>query len=96
MRIAQDLSIVLFMGALLGILIHLYQGGMVSAGDFAMLLNVALGTFQITWHLADQGAFFAEEWGRCAQALTLIATPHEIADARGAASLEVSAGRIEF
>jgi ATP-binding cassette subfamily B protein len=45
MRIAQDLSIVLFMGALLGILIHLYQGGMVSAGDFAMLLNVALGTF---------------------------------------------------
>jgi ATP-binding cassette subfamily B protein len=96
MRMFQDASIVLFVGAIVAALVYLYRLGMVTAGDFAMLLTVAVATFQTIWYLASQFVDFAEEWGRCRQALAVIAMPHEIVDAPGAQPLQVARGRIEF
>lgn len=96
MRIGHDASIILFMAGLLLVLIALLKRGQASPGDFALVLNLAISTFNVIWNLADEAVFFAEDWGKCGQALTLASQPHEIRDAEDARALRVGHGGIVF
>ena len=96
MRLAQDVSLLAFTGAMLAALTHLAEQGKVSAGDFAMLLTVSFLCMQQLWFLADQFVPFNESWNKCRQGLATIAIPHEIVDAPNAMPLTVNGGRIVF
>jgi ATP-binding cassette subfamily B protein len=48
------------------------------------------------WYLASQFVTFAEELGKCKQALTIISALHDIRDEPNAQALEVTKGDIEF
>ena len=96
MRIYQDISIVSLMGLMLLTLIIMYSKGKVTLGDFAFVLSISISMFQIMWFLASQFVQFAEDLGQCAQALSIISTPHDIVDAPNAQPLQVTHGKIEF
>jgi len=71
-------------------LIVMYAKGIVTIGDFAFVLTVSMSIFQSIWDLANRFVEFAEEFGKCAQALTLITMPHDIIDAPNAKSIMVT------
>jgi ATP-binding cassette subfamily B protein len=96
MRLAQDVSLLAFTGAMLATLIHLAGQGKVGAGDFAMLLTVSFLCAQQLWFLADQFVPLNESWNKCRQGLATIATPHDIVDAPNAKPLTVNGGCIVF
>lgn len=96
MRIYWDVSIIVLIAANLSMLVVMYSKGQVSIGDFSFVISLSLSIFYNLWYLASQFVHFAEELGKCRQALTLISEPHEITDQPDAQPLTVSQGRIEF
>lgn len=77
-------------------LIHGWQQGHITAGDFAFVITVAFNTMMSVWRLGWELPNFFKEIGTCQQALSLIQTPHEIVDSVDAKPLVVKEGRIVF
>lgn len=96
MRIFWDFSFISLIGGMLGSLIFLYSQGKITVGDFAFIMTVALNIFMHLWNLGSQFVQFAEELGKCSQALTIITPPHEISDIPNAKTLKVTNGNINF
>ncbi|MCW8397958.1 ABC transporter ATP-binding protein/permease [Legionella sp. PATHC038] len=96
MRIYWDVSIIVLIATNLYMLVVMYSKGQVSIGDFSFVISLSLSIFYNLWYLASQFVHFAEELGKCRQALTLISEPHEINDQPNAQPLTVTQGRIEF
>lgn len=96
MRIYWDISIIVLIGINLYLLVVMYSKNQVSVGDFSFIISLSISIFYNLWYLASQFVVFAEELGKCRQALTLITEPHEIADQPDAKPLVVTQGRIEF
>ncbi len=96
MRLAQDSTFMLLMSAMLLGLLYLFSKSMVTVGDFVLILSLSLSIFQAMWWLANQFVQFAEEIGRCTQALTLIKKSHDITDKANAGTLATSKASINF
>ncbi|MFM8454127.1 MAG: ABC transporter transmembrane domain-containing protein [Gammaproteobacteria bacterium] len=96
MRILQDLGIIGLMAAMLYGLLYFYGLGKITAGDFALVLSISATVFQWVWYLASEFVFFAEDLGKCAQALSIISAPHAIRDREPPKLLEIKSGKIEF
>ncbi|KTD71152.1 MULTISPECIES: ABC transporter ATP-binding protein [Legionella] len=96
MRAYWDISIIVLIAANLYMLVVMYSKGQVSIGDFSFVISLSISIFYNLWYLASQFVHFAEELGKCRQALTLISEPHEIMDKPNAQPLVVTQGRIEF
>lgn len=96
MRIYWDVSIVILISINLALLIVMYRKNQVSIGDFSFIISLSINVFYNLWYLAGQFVVFAEELGKCKQALTIITVPHEIIDKEKAQPLIVTTGRIEF
>ena len=96
MRIFWDVSFVALISSLLGSLAFLYSKGRITVGDFAFVMTVGLNIFMHIWGLASQFVQFAEELGKCSQALTIITAPHDITDAPDARPLVITNGTITF
>lgn len=96
MRIYWDISIIILIATNLYLLVVMYSKNQVTVGDFSFIISLSISIFYNLWYLASQFVVFAEELGKCKQALTLITEPHEIADKINAKPLKVSQGRIEF
>ncbi|MFJ1268273.1 ABC transporter ATP-binding protein [Legionella lytica] len=96
MRIYWDVSIIILIAVNLYMLVVMYSKNQVSVGDFSFIISLSISIFYNLWYLASQFVLFAEELGKCRQALTLITEPHEIADKPNAKPLVVTQGRIEF
>lgn len=96
MRIFWDVSIIVLIGLNLIVLVNMYSKGQVSVGDFSFIISLSISIFFNLWYLASQFVTFAEEAGKCKQALTIIEVPHEIVDKADAKPLIVDKGRIEF
>ncbi|MCW8386265.1 ABC transporter ATP-binding protein/permease [Fluoribacter dumoffii] len=96
MRIYWDMSIIVLIAANLYMLLVMYSKNQVSIGDFSFITSLSISIFYNLWYLASQFVHFAEELGKCQQALTLISEPHEITDKPNAQPLTVTQGRIEF
>jgi ATP-binding cassette subfamily B protein len=96
MRAFWDLSIIALIAANLYMLVLMYSKNLVSIGDFTFIISLSINIFYNLWYLASQFVLFAEELGKCRQALTLIIEPHEIVDKPDAKPLVVTQGRIEF
>lgn len=78
------------------LLIHLYQHGSVTPGDFAMVFALNLGVVDNLWRMLGDMQIFTENFGSVQQALSLIMTPLELQDLPGAKALVVKKGAIHF
>ncbi len=96
MRIYWDLSIIVLIATNLYMLVVMYSKNQVSIGDFSFIISLSISIFYNLWYLASQFVLFAEELGKCRQALTLISEAHEITDKPNAQPLIITQGRIEF
>lgn len=77
-------------------LIDSWKNHLITTGDFALVLNLSFGLMMSVWHLGFQTPSFFKNWGTCKQALGVILPPHGIVDAKDAAPLVVTQGKIEF
>ena len=96
MRIFWDVSIIVLIGGNLYLLVSMYSKNQVTIGDFSFIISLSISIFYNLWYLASQFVTFAEELGKCKQALTIISAMHEITDQPDAKPLHVTKGEIEF
>ena len=96
MRAGHDVTMVLFIAFILVALVCLFRAGLVTPGDFALVISVAITSLQLVWYLSDQFVGFTTAWGKCKQGLTVITAPHDVVDAPNAESISITKGRIVF
>ena len=96
MRIFWDVSIIVLIGGNLYLLVSMYSKNQVTIGDFSFISSLSISIFYNLWYLASQFVTFAEELGKCKQALTIISAMHEITDQPDAKPLHVTQGEITF
>lgn len=92
----QGLLVTVLIIALLYLLISQRMLGLVTVGDFAFVLSLAvMFTFQI-WDLGQQYVHFTKELSKCQQALNVLLIPHEIPNKSHAENITIQQGAIEF
>lgn len=96
MRVFWDISIIVLIGVNLLMLLHMYGKNEVTVGDFSFIISLSISIFYNLWYLASQFVTFAEELGKCKQALSIISAPHEIIDTPWARPLKIKAGNLTF
>ena len=96
MRIFWDVSIIVLIGGNLYLLVSMYSKNQVTIGDFSFIISLSISIFYNLWYLAGQFVTFAEELGKCKQALTIISALNEVRDQSNAKVLQVTKGKIEF
>ncbi|MCD8500232.1 MAG: ABC transporter ATP-binding protein/permease [Gammaproteobacteria bacterium] len=96
MRLFWDVSIIVLIGINIVVLVSMYAKNQVTIGDFSFIISLSISIFYNLWYLASQFVVFAEELGRCRQALTIIAEQHEIVDQYHAKELQFTQSRIKF
>jgi ATP-binding cassette subfamily B protein len=95
-RAIQGLSITGLIGCLLAYLLYARFHGLVTVGDFALTISLALALSESIWSLSDDFITFSESVGRCKQALKLVQEKHTITDHSSAQDLVISEGSICF
>ncbi|HHJ0490044.1 TPA: ABC transporter ATP-binding protein [Legionella pneumophila] len=93
---AQGGMIAVMMGLASITLIHLYGKGLVSIGDFALILGLSMELGHMMWYTMYQVDQFNQALGKARQSLNALVIPHEIQDKDNASQLVVTQGRIEF
>lgn len=93
---AQGAMIALMMGLAAFTLIHLYGKGLVSIGDFALILGISMELGHMMWYTMYQVDQFNQALGKAKQSLNALLIPHDIKDKTNAAQLLVTQGEIEF
>jgi ATP-binding cassette subfamily B protein len=96
MRLVQDVTLVALLGVMLYMLLNLYNKGLVTIGDFALILTITMSIFQSMWHIANKIVDVYKNIGKCYQAMSLLEVKHEIIDQENAKNLVVHSGAIEF
>lgn len=95
-NLLQGIGASILIGAMLLMLIMGLQQGLVSAGDFALVLMLSVS---FTWGVHDMGKQmqrYSKVVGTCNQALSIIRQPHEIDDLPDATALNIHQGEIRF
>lgn len=92
----RGISLVAMLGFMMFFLIQLRMREIVSIGDFALILSLALEIAWITWWSLDQLNELNKEVGKCNQSIVSLFTPLEIKDKPDAKLLVVSKGQIVF
>lgn len=77
-------------------LIHLYGEGLISIGDFALILGLSMELGHMMWYTMFQVDQFNQALGKCKQSLNALSKPHEIVDAENAQPLVITKGKIDF
>ncbi|MGJ8655026.1 MAG: ABC transporter ATP-binding protein [Akkermansiaceae bacterium] len=78
------------------LLIHMYQAGRVTIGDFIFIMSLCRAVVYPVWWLATQMIEFSGDVGKCQQALSIITPEHDIVDIENASELKVAKGEIRF
>ncbi|KTC93745.1 ABC transporter ATP-binding protein [Legionella drozanskii] len=92
----QGGMIAVLMGLAAFALINLYSKGLVSIGDFALILGISMELGHMMWYTMYQVDQFNQALGKCKQSLKALAIPHDIEDKNNADQLLVTQGLIEF
>jgi ATP-binding cassette subfamily B protein len=94
--IFQGFSFFAYEGFCFWFLIHDFQRGLSSAGDFAMIFGMNISIIQALWNLGKDFSQFADEWGKVSQGLSLINNDLDIIDDEDAQPLTIKEGKITF
>lgn len=86
----------ILVAALLSYLIYARQRGLVTIGDFALILTLSISIIDTLWDLSRELLDFSEDLGKCAANLSLITAPLEIVDDPEAKPLNVEKGEIQY
>ncbi|KTD24967.1 multidrug resistance ABC transporter ATP-binding protein [Legionella lansingensis] len=92
----QGAMIAVMMGFAAFTLIHLYGKGLISIGDFALILGLSMELGHMMWYTMFQVDQFNQALGKCKQSLKALILPHDIKDKNEVTQLAVTQGRIEF
>lgn len=77
-------------------LVYLYGKGLITVGDFALILGLSMETGHIMWFTMSEVDKFHEAVGKCKQSLVSLLQPIEICDKPNASNLECHSGLIIF
>lgn len=77
-------------------LVDLYSRGLVTIGDFALILGLSMETGHMTWFLMSEVDYFNKAAGKCKQSLVSLIVPLEILDQPNARVLNCAHGQITF
>ncbi len=94
--IAQGILISVMLAFAAYFLVYFYEKGMVSIGDFALILGLTMEVGHMIWFTVYQFDEFNKHVGKCKQCLSHLIVPHTVIDSENATKLEVSHGRITF
>lgn len=92
----QGITFVIYQGASLYWLIHGFNKGFITVGDFALILTINISIVDFLWSLSIDMGKFAELVGNISQGLTIALSPLQITDQSNAAKLQVTKGTIVF
>lgn len=92
----QGMSFTIYQGASLFLLIHGWQLGYVSAGDFSLILTINVEVIQALWTFSRDIGHFSIVFGTVEQALTTIESEKEPGDRDDAVPIHVSHGAITY
>ena len=95
-RLMWDLTFVGLMVGMIILLIHMYQNGEVTIGDFIFIMGLSRAVVYPVWWLATQMIEFSGDVGKCQQALKIITPDHDVTDDKNASELIVTKGEINF
>jgi ATP-binding cassette subfamily B protein len=93
---AQGAMIAVLMGLASFTLIHLYGKGLVSIGDFALILGVSMELGHMMWYTMFQVDQFNQALGKVKQSLNALLKLQDIQDKDEASPLVVDRGEIVF
>jgi len=96
LKLVQSISITFLLLAMMGILIYTRLQGLITVGDFALVLTLTTAIVDETFYLALQFVEFTEDVGVCKQALSILSKQPEAVDEPHAIPLQVTQGKIVF
>ena len=67
-----------------------------SVGNFGLILMLYNNLTTMTWYISSRIAEFAQEVGKCSQAISLLTQDYDIQDIPNASEIKISTGSIEF
>ncbi len=77
-------------------LVYLYRQGLVTVGDFALILGLSMGTGHMMWYTMSEVDELNQAIGRCNQSLLALMVPLDILDHANAGVLHCRHGNIRF
>ena len=92
----QGVLIAIMMACSTYVLVHLYGKGLVTVGDFALILGLCMQTGHMMWYIMSEVDEFNKAVGRCKQSLAALIVPLDIRDRSDAGALECPRGEIRF
>lgn len=96
LSMAQSFSITLLIAVLLYTLIKLRMAQLVTIGDFAFILGLALYVTEGTWYLVESIIRLNDQIGRAKQCINMLIVPQEVIDKPDAQSIVINKGHIAF
>lgn len=94
--IVQGFMIATMMGFSTYFLIYLYEKGLISIGDFALILGLSMELGHMMWYTMSQIDEFNQAIGKCKQSLSALIVDPEINDRSNSLNLLVQKGQIAF
>ncbi|MCX6714935.1 MAG: ABC transporter ATP-binding protein [Candidatus Uhrbacteria bacterium] len=82
--------------AMFSVAIHLWQRGLLTIGDFALIQSFMVGIFQRMWSVGKSVRHIYEAFADAAEMVEILETPYEVKDYAKAKSLIVSDAVIAF
>jgi ATP-binding cassette subfamily B protein len=92
----QGLMIAVMMAAAVYFLVYLYGKGLVSIGDFALILGLSMELGHMMWYTMSRVDEFNQAAGKCKQSLSALIIESEIYDRPDSQDLQVQKGQINF
>ena len=96
MNAFQGLSFIIYQGIVLYWLVYGFKSGIITPGDFALILTVNIAMVNALWPLSKDILVFAELAGNVSQGLRIALSPLDIEDKPGSLDLAVRKGEIVF
>ncbi|MBN8827970.1 MAG: ABC transporter ATP-binding protein [Sphingobacteriia bacterium] len=88
--------IAIMMGCSTFFLVHFYGKGLVTIGDFALILGLSMELGHMMWYTMSEVDEFNKAVGRCKQSLISLMIPLEIINKPNATELNCTHGQINF
>lgn len=95
-RFVHGLGINSLSAIMLIMLIYDYMHGLISVGDFALVLTLSFSFAISVRHTGEGMQMFSSLAGVCREALDTILTPYEVADVVNAQPIKITTGKITF
>ncbi len=92
----QGSSFIIMQALSLWLLIQGRKNGVITTGDFALVLTLNIYIIDCMWNMSTMISLFTEHYGKVVQGLRITTQPHTIQNLPNASELRVHSGTIQF